>query len=141
MAEIECREPGNGGTVVAATSGDTIKFPNVDSCVAVVLFLSNGKAVGGHVPMQWDARSGLDPAGNFTRMIGDMRAEARRLGAGVASAVSIGDVEELEISYGVERLGSLSGCSRFKHVPTGRGGANIYVNVRTQGISVVFRNV
>ncbi len=49
MADHVCLEWGNGDDLAIAEKGDTISFPHVDSCLAIVLVrLDPYKAAGGH---------------------------------------------------------------------------------------------
>ncbi|MBZ5585782.1 MAG: hypothetical protein LAQ30_27035 [Acidobacteriia bacterium] len=46
---IECKEPGYGAPVVKAAPNDTLFFPHVESCLAMLFLLDNGYMVGAHV--------------------------------------------------------------------------------------------
>ncbi|MEO3473822.1 hypothetical protein AAFN86_18285 [Roseomonas sp. CAU 1739] len=57
--------------IVVADGNDTIVFPHVDSCVAVVFLHAGGKATGGHVSLT-AASGGFGEALSLTEMLGRM---------------------------------------------------------------------
>ncbi len=133
MPNVVIPEPAEGGASNAtkiANNGDTIKFPHVDSCMGVVFFLSNGQAIGGHVPMQWDGNSDMDPGGNFTRITEQMQRLIPK-DVAVIGARTLGDMSYGGM-YGTDSLKNAS------HVDAeGPKGADIYVDVKTGKVRVV----
>ncbi|MCP4042498.1 MAG: hypothetical protein GY731_11180, partial [Gammaproteobacteria bacterium] len=83
-----------GKAVKPATAGDKIKFPNVDTCMAIVYFLDDGNAVGGHVPMMWGSSDDMAPAKNFKKIVGMMNKLVGR--AKIEKIVTAGDRGDLK---------------------------------------------
>ena len=145
MADIYVEEPGQAGglhAVQRAQVADRLIFPHVDTCMAVIFFLTDGTAIGGHVPMQWHGDDPLIPAQNFRRVV-RMMIDRIPHGRRVTRAVSVGD-ENSAIANGIpyevnslRRLlaGRLTPQARVDHQNENEEhGFDLYVRVRDQHI-------
>jgi hypothetical protein len=106
MTQLECVEPAysQGAAQYIQVGGKgtdaIIKFPHVDSCMAIVFFLASGAIVGGHVPVVWGQGSkdtegvqddNPDYDGNMWRVVSLMRAMADSLGSPLQKLITLGD--------------------------------------------------
>ena len=112
MSTVTITEPAQGKAVKTAKSNDKIKFPNVDSCMAIVFFLDDDSAVGGHVPMMWDKDSDLQPDKNFKKIVGMMKKQVGT-SKNIVKIVTAGDRNDFR-TYGVSS--ALPNCSNKSHV-------------------------
>jgi hypothetical protein len=65
--------PSNGPFVKVAEDGQTLHFPDVDSCLAIIFRLDDGRTVGGHVPLMWGHEDKeLNAESNAKRILNEM---------------------------------------------------------------------
>lgn len=90
MTIYTCVEPAqenaNAHSVVVATAADTVNFPNVDSCIALIFKLTNGTYICGHASMM--------PRGSHTI---DMAESAEDLAHAMVSQLHGGQIDTVII--------------------------------------------
>jgi hypothetical protein len=70
----------NKAYAVVAKADDTLTFPHVDSCLAMVLRLDDDTVLAGHVPQQWAGMPGVAKEQCYKKMLALLEANRKRHG-------------------------------------------------------------
>lgn len=95
VKKVELLEPGKAipkGRGYVGLASDSITFPYVSSCLAVVAVLKSGTLVGGHMGAEWSEGAGIDYKGNGKKILDLMVGNLENVdGKGkVAAVVTVG---------------------------------------------------
>ena len=146
MAEVKCVEPAlankeGGSDYVCVVKGeDTLIFPHVDVCMAVVwLQARNWAMIGGHVPGKWDQDSNDDLKGCAERVLSVMNRQWHELRS-VDLIITMGDPSGVGapawtdiVNTMVANLGAQRFLKIWKDTP---GGADLKVDGPARKLTV-----
>ena len=154
MPNYTCVEPANENVndkrVVAVTANDRITFPAVNSCFAIGVVLSDGRLLGGHVPMFWDTPSTTvamslmmkgengeshQMQASITRIVSEIN--GHRNGTAVSAVITLGDAEWVPLWDALQ--GQLGYPKELRYQKNG-GTGNLIIDGPTSACSVELRN-
>ena len=151
MTTYLCTEPMSdqeqeGNWVQVAGTLDTIVFPGVDSCLAVIYFLANGGMVGGHVGIMWPGERFPSPR-NANKLLHAMTGQLiARSNDRVDKIIFIGDIENnaMENDWQIEDLQrvcktTLDGNRQFVTLNKSTGSITIVCNGAARRLEI-YRN-
>ena len=150
--DIYCIEPGQSPieTVQIAQANDRLIFPHVDSCLAIIFILANGRFVGGHVPLQMNLNAPLS-AGNNARRITTAMLRIRYYegnGSAINKLITVGDdsyngfgpAMDYNLNWIDNQVNPVNG---YLHLDSGLvvGGVDVFVNDVNHTLRVRATNV